>query len=67
MPDRLTTTHFDEITKGPEKLWGLQAIADAIGVSRDKVRRLARLDNVPIYCPIGQRETRRESAVGQNA
>ncbi|EPX85373.1 hypothetical protein [Salipiger mucosus] len=46
---------FDAITTGPEKLWGLSAIATAIGVSVDKARRLARLPDCPIYRPDGQR------------
>ncbi|MEM9360718.1 MAG: DNA-binding protein [Pseudomonadota bacterium] len=51
----LTPESFDALLAGPEKIWGLQAIGDALGVSRDKVRRLARLDGVPIYCPGGTR------------
>lgn len=45
---------FDAITTGPEKLWGLSAIATAIGVSVDKARRLARLPDCPIYRPDGE-------------
>jgi excisionase family DNA binding protein len=47
---------FDAITKPekPENLWGLAEIAQALGVSVDKARRLARLDHVPIYRPDGR-------------
>lgn len=55
MPDHppLDRWRFDAITAGPEKLWGLNSIARALGVSTDKVRRLAKKPNVPIYCPDG--------------
>ncbi|TKA98553.1 DNA-binding protein [Cereibacter changlensis] len=45
----LDTWRFDAITAGPEKLWGLTAIAAALGISVDKTRRLARRPTVPIY------------------
>lgn len=45
---------FDAIaTTTPEKLWGLNAIAAALGVSVDKARRLAGLPDCPIYRPDG--------------
>ena len=44
---------FDAIAAGPEKLWGLTAIASALGVSVDKARKLAQCDEVPIYRPPG--------------
>ncbi|SDY18391.1 DNA-binding protein [Citreimonas salinaria] len=44
---------FDAIAAGPEKLWGLPAIAAALGISIDKARRLARLPDCPIYRPDG--------------
>ena len=44
---------FDAITSGPEKIWGLAAIAGALGVSTDKARRLAKLPDSPIYRPDG--------------
>ena len=37
----------------PEKLWGAPAIAAALGVSVDKVYRLARMPEVPIFKPPG--------------
>lgn len=44
---------FDAIAEGAEKLWGLNSIATALGVSVDKARRLARRHDVPIYRPDG--------------
>jgi aspartate aminotransferase-like enzyme len=44
---------FDAIAAGPEKLWGLPAIASALGISIDKARRIARLEHSPIYRPDG--------------
>lgn len=44
---------FDDITKGPEKIWGLKAIAEVLGVSTDKARSLATKPNTPIYRPEG--------------
>jgi hypothetical protein len=44
---------FDAVTGGPEKLWGLNSIASALGISVDKARRLARMHDVPIYRPDG--------------
>ena len=46
---------FDAITSGPEKLWGLEAIAHAIGLSVDATRRLAERNLAPIYRPDGRR------------
>lgn len=45
---------FDAMTANPEKLWGLPAIATALGVSVDKARRLAALPHTPIYKPDGE-------------
>ncbi|WOI55139.1 DNA-binding protein [Palleronia sp. LCG004] len=50
---KLTAERFDALTRGPEKLWGLTTIANALGVSVDKTRRLAKRDDVPIYHPPG--------------
>lgn len=45
---------FDAIATGKtEKLWGLPSIAEALGVSIDKARRLAKLADCPIYRPDG--------------
>ena len=44
---------FDALTNGPEKIWGLKAIADVLGVSVDKARKLAKLEHTPIYRPDG--------------
>lgn len=46
---------FDAITSGPERLWGLTAIAQAIGLSVDATRRLAETQRAPIYRPDGRR------------
>lgn len=47
---------LDEVlTRKPEKLWGLAAIAEALGIGVDKARELARQDGVPIYRPAGSR------------
>jgi hypothetical protein len=40
---------FDAIAAGPEKIWGMTAIAHALGVSTDKARRIAKNPAVPIY------------------
>ncbi|SFP62999.1 helix-turn-helix domain-containing protein [Tranquillimonas alkanivorans] len=45
---------FDAIASGPEKLWGLEEIARALGVSIDTARRWARRADVPIYKPAGR-------------
>ncbi|WP_422032225.1 DNA-binding protein [Roseovarius sp.] len=47
---QLDPARFDTLTS-PEKIWGLNNIAQALGVSTDKARRLARLDDCPIYRP----------------
>lgn len=44
---------FDELLAGPEKIWGVKAIAKAIAVSESTVRRWAKEDVVPIYRPAG--------------
>ncbi|SDL72249.1 DNA-binding protein [Aliiruegeria lutimaris] len=49
----ITPKRFDALTTGPEKLWGLEAIAEALGVSVNKARRLAKLPSWPIYKPEG--------------
>ena len=51
---QLDPWRFDAITNGPEKLWGLTSISAAIGISVDKTRRLAQMDDVPIYRPDGK-------------
>ncbi|MAZ27988.1 MAG: DNA-binding protein [Cytophagaceae bacterium] len=50
---QLDGASFDALFAGPAKLWGLEAIARAIGCSVDKTRRLARNPRVPIYRPEG--------------
>lgn len=45
----LDTRGFDALTSSSQKIWGLTAIAAALGVSVDKARRLARRPGVPIY------------------
>ena len=45
---------FDAIAAGPQKLWGLPAIASALGISIDKARRLANRTDAPIYRPDGK-------------
>jgi hypothetical protein len=52
--DKLDPRRFDAITNGPEKLWGLTNIAAAVGISIDKARNLAQMDDVPIYRPDGR-------------
>lgn len=49
----LDAWRFDAVTNGPERLWGLAAIASALGVSTDTARKLAKRDDVPIYHPPG--------------
>ena len=51
----LSPTRFDAATaaRKREKLWGAPSIAQALGVSVDTVRRLARIPSVPIYKPAG--------------
>lgn len=44
---------FDSLTTGPERIWGLPAIAKVIGVSESKARRMAKRPTVPIYRPVG--------------
>lgn len=44
---------FDAMLSGPEKIWGVKAIAQAIAVSESSVRRWAKEDGVPIYRPAG--------------
>lgn len=44
---------FDALAPGPEKIWGLDAIAKALGVSTSTARRWAEHDAVPIYRPAG--------------
>lgn len=44
---------FDSIAAGPEKIWGLEAIAKVLGVSAATARRWAKLAEVPIYKPCG--------------
>lgn len=44
---------FDSIAAGPEKIWGLEAIAKVLGVSAATARRWAKLSEVPIYKPCG--------------
>jgi hypothetical protein len=49
----LTPSRFDEVARKRDKLWGARAIADALGVSVDKVYELARDPSVPIFKPAG--------------
>ncbi|GGL58448.1 helix-turn-helix transcriptional regulator [Wenxinia marina] len=44
---------YKAIDAGPERLWGLNEIAAALGVSRDSVKRWANKPGVPIYKPAG--------------
>ncbi|MFD1341466.1 helix-turn-helix transcriptional regulator [Litorisediminicola beolgyonensis] len=39
---------FDAITTGPEKLWGLETIARALGISVSTARRWAKNPRIPI-------------------
>ena len=57
MTDRppLDRHRFDALIAGPEKLWGLEAIARTLGVSTSTARRLARREDVPISKPDGSR------------
>ncbi|WP_185802964.1 hypothetical protein [Pontivivens nitratireducens] len=49
----LDTAQFDRLTRGSQKLWGLDSIAAAIGLGKDATRRLASVHGVPIYRPVG--------------
>lgn len=51
----LNPRRFDAILASPEKLWGLNSIAAAIGLSVDATRRLAHSGKAPIYRPDGRR------------
>lgn len=51
MAEQLTTEKFDTMIAKPDKLWGAPAIACALGVSEDTVRRWAIEPDVPIYAP----------------
>lgn len=54
MKPELTPERLDAaLVCRPQKIWGAPAIAQALGVSIDKVRRLAALPCVPIYKPPG--------------
>ncbi len=44
---------LDALLNGPEKIWGVKAIAEFLGVSESKVRRMAKRPTVPIYRPAG--------------
>lgn len=44
---------LDAVLEPERKLWGLPAIAEALGVSVDKARDLAVRPDVPIYRPKG--------------
>jgi len=48
------TSRSDPLSTGPEKIWGLGAIAKALGLSVDTTRRLADEQGVPIYRPAGR-------------
>lgn len=50
----LDSWRFDAVTAGPEKIWGQEAIAKAIGKSVASVRRYADRPDVPIYRPGGK-------------
>lgn len=50
----LDSWRFDAVTAGPERIWGQEAIARAIGKSVASVRRYASRPDVPIYRPGGQ-------------
>lgn len=50
----LTAKRFDDSFARPvNKIWGLRAIAAALGVSVDTARKWARDPDVPIYRPKG--------------
>mgnify|MGYP001077811622 CR=1 FL=1 len=50
------TFRFDDIiTAGPERIWGLEAIAAVLGVSTSTARRMAKEADMPIYRPDGCR------------
>ncbi|ALK09493.1 helix-turn-helix transcriptional regulator [Blastochloris viridis] len=51
--EAITPGAFDQMTARPSKLWGLPAIAKALGCGVDKVRALALHPEVPIYRPAG--------------
>lgn len=50
---QLDRFRFDALAEPDRKLWGLGQIAEAIGVSVKKARRLAMTEGVPIYRPVG--------------
>ncbi|WP_198672250.1 helix-turn-helix transcriptional regulator [Pseudogemmobacter bohemicus] len=43
----------DEILEPNRPIWGLDNIARVLGLSRDTVRKLAKMPGVPIYQPEG--------------
>ncbi|WP_245639396.1 DNA-binding protein [Rubellimicrobium mesophilum] len=47
-------TFIDALSTGTDKIWGLRAIAQALGLSVDTTRRLASKPGVPIYQPAGR-------------
>ena len=49
----LSPDRFDALAQGPQRLWGLGRIAEFLGVSRDKARKLAKDAGCPIYRPGG--------------
>jgi hypothetical protein len=46
---------FDALLSGPEKIWGLEAIAKTLGISVSTARRMAKRADVPISKPDGSR------------
>ena len=50
---QLDRFRFDALAEPERKLWGLRQIAGALGVSVKKARRLATIEGVPIYRPVG--------------
>lgn len=48
---KLNARRLDDLFQGPEKIWGLQPIADVLGVSIDKARKIANSPHSPIYQP----------------
>lgn len=44
---------LDEVLEPNRPIWGLDHIAKVLGLSRDTVRKLAKMPEVPIYQPEG--------------
>lgn len=49
----ISPSRFDAMLCGPERIWGLEPIAEVLGVSVSTARRWASECDVPIYRPGG--------------